>query len=246
MRDIYPRILPVGDMAVMVEFGNEIREDINESVRSFQKALQEINIYGIIETVPAYRSLTVYYNPLVICYQDLTSRLHTVHEKMQDTIIDEREVLDIPVLYGGEEGPDLAYVAEYNGLSPQEVIHIHTSRDYPIYMLGFAPGFAYLGGLDKKIATPRLKTPRISIPAGSVGIAETQTGIYPISTPGGWQLIGRTPVMMYNYRRSNPILPHAGQAIRFRSIGRREYEEITELEASDKYIVNILSQGRRK
>ena len=135
-------------------------------------------------------------------------------------------VLEIPVLYGGEMGPDLPFVAEHAGLSEEEVIRIHSSTEYLIYMLGFTPGFTYLGGMSEKIATPRLKQPRVKIPAGSVGIAGTQTGVYPIDSPGGWQLIGRTPVKMYDPDRETPILPEAGQYIKFYPVTQEEYDAI--------------------
>ena len=140
------------------------------------------------------------------------------------------------MLYGGEEGPDIQFVAAHNGLSVKEVIELHTSGLYLIYMLGFTPGFTYLGGMSDKIATPRLTVPRVSIPAGSVGIADSQTGIYPLQSPGGWQLIGRTPVKMYDPDRTEPILPKAGQYIKFYAIDRAEYDRIAALEAANSYI----------
>ena len=138
-------------------------------------------------------------------------------------------MLEIPVLYGGEMGPDLEFVAQHAGKTPEEVVGIHTSADYLIYMLGFTPGFAYLGGMSGEIAAPRLETPRVKIPAGSVGIAGSQTGVYPIDSPGGWQLIGRTPVRMYDPEREPPILPQAGQYIRFYPIDRAEFDRISAL-----------------
>ena len=134
--------------------------------------------------------------------------------------------MEIPVLYGGEYGPDLNYVAEYNHLTPEEVVRIHTSAEYLIYMLGFTPGFSYMGGMDERIATPRLESPRVLIPAGSVGIAGKQTGIYPIDSPGGWQLIGRTPVKLYDAHRDNPILLDAGLHVKFIPVDKSEFQRI--------------------
>ena len=148
-------------------------------------------------------------------------------------------MLEIPVLYGGEEmGPDLGFVAEHNHKTPDEVIRIHTSTEYLIYMLGFTPGFTYLGGMSEEIAAPRLAQPRVRIPAGSVGIAGSQTGVYPIDSPGGWQLIGRTPVRMYDPDRAVPILPKAGQYIKFYAIDQTEFDRIAALEASSGYTVH--------
>ena len=156
-------------------------------------------------------------------------------------------MLEVPVLYGGEEmGPDLAFVAEHAGLSEQEVIDLHTSTEYLIYMLGFTPGFTYLGGMSAKLETPRLKQPRVKIPAGSVGIAGKQTGVYPIDSPGGWQLIGRTPVKMYDPNRETPILPKAGQYIKFRAIERTEYDEIAAAAEKNEYVCRTYPRGEEK
>ena len=132
-------------------------------------------------------------------------------------------MVEIPTLYGGEYGPDLDHVADHNGLTPEEVIQIHSSADYLVYMMGFTPGFPYLGGMSENIATPRLQTPRTAIPAGSVGIAEQQTGVYPIESPGGWQLIGRTPVQLFDPQRDPPVVVEAGDFIRFAPITETTY-----------------------
>jgi KipI family sensor histidine kinase inhibitor len=135
-------------------------------------------------------------------------------------------VIEIPTLYGGDSGPDLDYVASHNGLTPEEVVQIHASGTYRIYMLGFTPGFPYLGGMDERIATPRLETPRTKISGGSVGIAGAQTGIYPIDSPGGWQIIGRTPLALYDPQREEPILLQAGESIRFVPIDQETYDRL--------------------
>ena len=215
------RFLLSGDSAVTVEFGNEISEHINAQIRAFSIALTESKFPGIVELVPTYRSLMVHYDPEVIPYGAPS------------------DVLEIPVLYGGDEmGPDLGFVAEHNHKTPEEVIRIHTSTEYLIYMLGFTPGFTYLGGMSEEIAAPRLAQPRVRIPAGSVGIAGSQTGVYPIDSPGGWQLIGRTPVRMYDPDRAVPILPKAGQYIKFYAIDQAEFDRIAALEASSGYTVH--------
>lgn len=232
------RFLLTGDTSVCVEFGNEISEPINAQIRAFNIALSSSSIPGIVETVPTYRSLMVHYDPEVIRYAPLMEKLKSLLGQLDKITIPPSEVLEIPVLYGGEEmGPDLKFVAEHAGKTEEEVINIHTSTEYLIYMLGFTPGFTYLGGMDEAIATPRLKTPRVKIPAGSVGIAGSQTGVYPIDSPGGWQLIGRTPVRMYDAGRETPILPQAGQYIKFYAIDRAEFDKIAAQEAAEGYQV---------
>lgn len=230
------RFLLTGDTSLSVEFGNEISEEINAKIRAFNIALQQSKIEGIVETVPTYRSLMVHYDPGVIAYAPLVKRMEGLLGRLDQIKIPPSEVLEIPVLYGGEEGPDLEFVAKHNGKTPEQVIQIHTSTEYLIYMLGFTPGFTYLGGMSDEIATPRLTTPRVKIPAGSVGIAGAQTGVYPIDSPGGWQLIGRTPVRMYDPNREEPILPQAGQYIKFYQIDKAEYDRIAAAEAAGTYV----------
>lgn len=234
MEDV--RFLLTGDTSLTVEFGNEISESINARIRAFGIALSDSKLPGVIETVPTYRSITVHYDPAVVRFDALVEELKGLLGKLDKIELPPSPVLEIPVLYGGEMGPDLDFVAEHSGITPEEVIKIHTSTEYLIYMLGFTPGFTYLGGMDERIATPRLKTPRVKIPAGSVGIAGSQTGVYPIDSPGGWQLIGRTPVRMYDADRPTPILPVAGQYIQFYAIDRAEYDRIAAEAAAGTYI----------
>ena len=231
------RFLLTGDTSLSAEFGNEISEAINAQIRAFTIALEKSNIPGVVELVPTYRSCMIHYDPGVISYAALASRLQGLLGKLDSIAIPPSDVLEVPVLYGGEEmGPDLAFVAQHAGISEQEVVDIHTSTEYLIYMLGFTPGFTYLGGMSDKLETPRLKQPRVKIPAGSVGIAGKQTGVYPIDSPGGWQLIGRTPVKMYDPNRETPILPKAGQYIKFRAIDRAEYDDIAAAAEKGEYV----------
>ncbi len=230
------RFLPAGDTAVTVEFGNEISEAVNARVRAFRAALERGGVPGIVETVPTYRSLTVHYDPGVILYAPLVELLRKAAEDPDRAAPPPGDVVELPVLYGGEAGPDLDFVAEHSGKTPQEVIRLHASAEYLIYMLGFTPGFPYLGGMDGSIAAPRLETPRVQIPAGSVGIAGKQTGVYPVPSPGGWRLIGRTPVRLYAPERTMPILLRAGEYLRFCPIDRAEYDRIAALEAAGGYV----------
>lgn len=220
------RYLVSGDCTVCVEFGNEISPEINRKIRAFKIALEKAEIDGIVETIPTYRSLSVVYRPEAIRFRELTGKLQEVMGSMDRVEIPPPSVIQIPVLYGNEMGPDLETVASYNNKTVDEVIKIHTSGEYLIYMLGFIAGFPYLGGMSKEIATPRLKSPRVKIEGGSVGIAGEQTGIYPVASPGGWQLIGRTPLKLYDASREKPVLLEAGQYIKFCSVTEEEYREI--------------------
>ena len=217
-----------GDSALNIEFGNEISEEINKKIRVAAALIENREISGISEVVPTYRSLMIHYDPLIIEYEELISILKGIEENIKNVELYSPEIIEIPVLYGGQYGPDIENVAMHNKLTVEEVIKIHTSAEYLIYMLGFTPGFPYLGGMDKRIATPRLHSPRTKIPAGSVGIAGEQTGIYPVQSPGGWQLIGSTPIELFNPDSENPILLKSGNHIVFKSIDEEEYMKIKE------------------
>ncbi len=230
------RLLQMGDATLVVQFGDTISGKINGQIRAFNLVLRESGIPGIVETVPTYCSLAVHYDPEIIRCEALTERLERLLGRLDQVELPPSQVLEIPVLYGGEAGPDLDFVARHSGKTPEEVVRIHTSTEYLIYMLGFTPGFPYLGGMDESIAAPRLKQPRVKIPAGSVGIAGSQTGVYPVDSPGGWQLIGRTPVRMYDPDRAEPILPRAGEYIQFYPITQKEYDAIAAQEAAGTYV----------
>ncbi|PTX58844.1 inhibitor of KinA [Melghirimyces profundicolus] len=217
---------PLGDTGVRIGFGERIDPGVNREIRSFVNQLERSRIPGVVEWVPAYTSLTVYYRPWDIRYPDLLKTLKEM-ERIREPVSDEDvKVVELPVVYGGAYGPDLGDVARINGLTPEDVVRIHSGASYRVYMLGFAPGFPYLGGMPEEIATPRLENPRSRIPAGSVGIAEGQTGVYPLETPGGWRIIGRTPLRLYDPGREPPVLLKAGDAIRFRPVTEEEYGKL--------------------
>ncbi len=213
----HPRLVPAGDSAILIELGSEIDPDINTQVFALANSIEAAEIAAVVELIPTYRSLLVSYDPIISKYDEMRDRLGSFVTEL-DAIVEaagESRIVELPVVYGGEDGPDLESVAEHAGVSVQEVIDIHSGVDYRVYMIGFAPGFPYLGGLDQRIATPRLKTPRISVPAGSVGIAESQTGVYPNASPGGWQLIGRTASKLFDVTKSSPSLITPGSKVRF-------------------------------
>lgn len=239
------KYLIAGDRALVVEFGDKIEEQVNSKIRSLTVAIEQEGIIGINETIPTYRSLMVIYDPMIMELGELISVLKSIILKMHELELPGAKVIEIPTLYGGEYGPDIEFVAKHNKISIDEVIKIHTDREYLIYMIGFTPGFPYLGGMSDKIEAPRLQNPRTKIPVGSVGIAGKQTGIYPVESPGGWQLIGRTPVKLYDPCREDPVLLNAGDYIKFVSIDENEYKNIEDLEREGKYKVIIRDKLRR-
>lgn len=229
------RFLPAGDTALVIEFGNEVSEEINRKVKILYSELIANPVNGIIEAVPSFRSLLIYYRPEIISFSKLVKKIKAMPESIDNGTKARKKIVHIPVLYGGTYGEDIANVAKHNNISVEEVIAIHSEKPYLIYMMGFLPGFPYLGGLDKRLVTPRLNNPRTKIPAGSVGIGGEQTGIYPVASPGGWQLIGRTPLMPYSPKRKNPFLYEQGDYIKFDRINENEYKEIEVASASDSY-----------
>lgn len=236
---------PLGDSALIVQLGEGINPLIHEKVKSFSTLLDERPFEGFIESVPAYNNLTIYYNSYTVHLSQVKSatknhRALTPFEKVStymneliqhigDKQFFEERTITIPVLYGGEFGPDLEYVAKYHGLSVEEVIRIHSENEYLVYMIGFAPGFPFMGGMNEQIATPRRETPRLAIVPGSVGIAGKQTGVYPLETPGGWQIIGRTPQALFLPLTSPPTFLQSGDKIRFSSISPEEYINYEEM-----------------
>ncbi len=224
----YPRILPLGDAGFLVEFGDSIDLAVNDRAVSFARAVERARVPGVVEVVPAYRSAAVYVDPAETDLASLREALGTLAGNLPMDPADRRRTVTIPVLYGGEAGPDLPALAERAGLSVEQAIALHASVEYRVYMLGFSPGFPYLGMVPDAIAAPRLPEPRINVPAGSVGIAGRQTGIYPQDSPGGWRVIGRTPLVLYDPARTEPFLLEPGDRVRFVPIDRREFDRVKE------------------
>ncbi|WP_347551665.1 5-oxoprolinase subunit PxpB [Pseudalkalibacillus hwajinpoensis] len=229
---------PLGDTGIQLVFGTEISEKTNRKIRMFADYLNRHPIEGVVEWVPAYTTLTIYYLPNKVTYQSLREELELINEQQQGREAATASlVYIIPTYYGDEAGSDLSIVAEHNGMSEDEVISIHSEKDYLIYMMGFVPGFPYLGGMPEEIATPRRENPRAEIAPGSVGIAGAQTGIYPLESPGGWQIIGQTPVQLYDPTSEHPILLESGHYLRFVSISKNEFIEIKEAIQRGEYVV---------
>jgi inhibitor of KinA len=221
-----PRFFLAGDRGLLAEFGASIDPKINQKVRQIFLSLEKTPIDGVVELIPTYRSILIFYNPSLSNPERLKQEIVDRENSLDKWEIPPPETIEIPVCYGDNFGPDLAFVAQHNNLTPEEVIQIHTSGTYLIYMLGFTPGFPFLGGLSEKLFTPRLENPRQLVPAGSVGIANNQTGIYSIDSPGGWRLIGKTPIKLYDPTGSPPILLRAGNYLKFKKISRKEFLDI--------------------
>jgi inhibitor of KinA len=214
---------PLGDGAIVIEAGTEINEEVQKRVRSIAALLESRAPAWIVEFIPAFTTVAVFYNPLAASYEAVQTDLEELLQHMEDADQSLSRTVEIPVSYGGDFGPDLEFVAAHNGLTTEQVIEIHTSGTYSVSMIGFAPGFPFISGMSEKIAAPRRDTPRLRIPERTVGIAGKQTGVYPIETPGGWQLIGRTPIRLFRPEQDIPSLLQAGDKIVFRRITEAEY-----------------------
>ena len=220
------RIRPAGDQALLVEFGAEISPRVNLRVRDFSRRAASRKVPGIGEMIPSYCSVLVYYDPFLLSFAEAAAWVREFAGG--EFVLDETSsiIKEVPVLYGGEYGPDLSFVASQNRITEEEVIRLHTGKDFLVYVVGFSPGFAAMGIVPPRIQAPRLANPRTKVPAGSVGIGGVQTGIYAAESPGGWQLIGRTPLRLFNLRKNPPSLFQAGDYARFYAVDEKEYRRI--------------------
>ncbi len=212
----------MGDSAVNIVFSREISSQVGLKILSLYKALQENTIPGIKGIIPAYTTISVFFDPLIISFSELIDRID-IFVKQEQNFITKAKIIEIPVLYSKEYGEDIDRVLEHTGYTLAELIKEHTTPLYLVHMIGFMPGFPYLGGLSAKLVTPRLATPRLRIPVGSVAIGGGQTGIYPLESPGGWNIIGRTPVAIYTPKEESPTLLYAGDYVKFVAVDEKEY-----------------------
>lgn len=210
-----PKTIPLGDSALLVELGDEIDATINQRVHALAALINVSRLDGVIETVPAYATLLIHYDPLILTYAKIRKWLRVKLSHIENANLREPRQLEVPVRYGGKYGVDLEFIADYHRLRVEDVIRIHSGKIYTIYMMGFTPGFPYMGKLDDAIATPRLETPRTYVSAGTVAIAGSQTGIYPIDSPGGWRLIGHTSLRLFDPESESPFLFSPGDEVKF-------------------------------
>ena len=230
-------IYALSEKAITLDFGSVIDETLLKQVTDFKHILSQHPFPGLIAVVPAYASLSIFYEPVAVyksslpginSYDKVSAYLQSLAGKNHTPLTHQSSVINIPACYGNNWGPDLDYVAGINNLSTDEVIKLHSAAEYKVYMIGFIPGFAYLGGMAEAIAAPRKPSPRRYVPAGSIGIAGNQTGIYPLDSPGGWQVIAQTPLKMFDANRANPSLLKAGDIVKFQPVSFSEFRDIVE------------------
>jgi KipI family sensor histidine kinase inhibitor len=217
-----PRYRLMGDRSVLVELGDDISPLVNQQVCNLFVGLDQKPIEGVLELVPGYRSLLVVYDPLRVNIEKLQNKIDETLSRLDTSRPPAPRTVEIPVVYGEEYGPDLAWVADFQKITPEEVIRLHTQPVYRVYMIGFMPGYPYLGEVPDGLVTPRRDTPRTHVPQGAVAIAQKQTGIYPVESPGGWQLIGRTPVNLFDPGKESPSLLEMGDQVKFYAISKEE------------------------
>jgi len=217
-----PVFRPMGDRSLLVELGETIAPDVNRRVQELMLRLQQARLPGVREFAPGYRSLLVVFDPLTLSPSELKARITEVAGRPGCAGLPQAKLLSVPVFYGGDYGPDLEEVAGRLGISTDEVIRLHTETMYRVYMIGFTPGYPYMGELPAALAVPRRSTPRTRVPTGSVGIAQRQTGIYSVESPGGWQIIGWTPIELFDPTRQLPSLLEMGDRVKFEAVRQVE------------------------
>ena len=221
----YAQFRDASDQSLLVTFGETIAPKTLQSVMKLLHLLQAEPLPAIRNLHPAYSSMLIQFDPLQIDHGELRTKLASYLARLEQVSLPKPREIEIPVCYGGEFGPDLQDVATMHGMTTKQAATLHCSPSYTVYFLGFAPGFAYLGGLPQEIASPRLETPRVKVPQGSVGIGGNQTGVYPFATPGGWRLIGRTPLAMFRSDRPRMSILQIGDHVRFRPISKEQFAE---------------------
>jgi len=229
-----PQLYAMGDRALVAEYGRALSVAINARVRAAAEHLLAHRLPGMTDVVPAFAALTVHFDPLqVAAHHRTTDPVTAMRDALQHALAKAPDLpkrkprtIEVPVCYGGEFGEDLAAVAQRSGLSEEDVVQVHSAPEYYVFTLGFLPGFAYLGGLDRRLVTPRLESPRKRVPAGSVGIGGDQTGVYPLETPGGWNLIGRTPMALFRFDEEAHAVIEPGDRVRFLAIGARDFQAL--------------------
>jgi inhibitor of KinA len=234
-----PRLLPCGDRALSVELGDEINHELNARVLALEYLLQQKQLPGVGETVPSYRALLVYYDPLVLSYEALTAALRELCARARPEVLPPARTVELPCCYGGELGFELEAAARKLGLAPGELARLHASADYHVYFVGFTPGLPYMTGMPDRLTIPRLASPRTKTPPGSVAIGGVQCCVYSIESPGGFWVLGRTPVRLYDPAAPDPILLRAGDHVRFRPVDRAEYDAIAAAVEAGRYAPRI-------
>lgn len=239
-----PKFLPAGDLAVSVEFGDEISREVNTRVRALEYLVQQKAVPGVQETVPTFRSLLVYYDPLVVGWDDLVAKLSELIPQARPEALPPSRLVEIPCCYGGDLGFDLESAAQRLGLPPESLVSLHSGAEYLVYFIGFTPGLPYMTGMPDRLTIPRLSTPRTKTPAGSVGIGGAQCSIYSVESPGGFWVLGRTPLRLYDPSQAEPILLRPGDRVRFRAVDRVEFDAIAAAVTIGEYRVRI-EEGAR-
>ena len=238
----YPLFRNLGDSALLVVAGNSVSPPINSQVRGLITEIREKDWPGILEMVPSYSSLVIHFNPLVLSVSAIESLICDVWDLAATVEEKNVKIISIPTLYGGNFGPDIDEVSELTGFSTEEVIEKHSGVNYLVYALGFSPGFPYLGGLDESLKCARLSSPRLNVPAGSIAIADLQTGIYPVASPGGWRIIGRTPIKIFDPLRNSPSIIDPGDFIKFEPLDdEKMYRDIENQVTEDIFEIEVKS-----